>query len=59
MSPAPETPATEPAPERATETVTPADLEALAAQLGRMPRGVVAIAAPPSRPATTSPTRPP
>ena len=45
MSPAPETPATEPAPERATETVTPADLEALAAQLGRMPRGVVAIAA--------------
>ena len=45
MSPAPETPATEPAPERATETVTPADLETLAAQLGRMPRGVVAIAA--------------
>ena len=45
MSPAPETPATEPAPERATETVTPADLEILAAQLGRVPRGVVAIAA--------------
>ena len=45
MSPAPETPATEPAPEWATETVTPADLETLAAQLGRVPRGVVAIVA--------------
>ena len=31
--------------ERTTESVTPADLEALAGQLGRVPRGVVAIAA--------------
>ncbi len=31
--------------ERTTESVTPADLEALADQLGRVPRGVVAIAA--------------
>ncbi|TFH52710.1 DUF501 domain-containing protein [Actinomyces viscosus] len=48
MTSNPQTPESEPAPEQSlaqdSEAVTPADLEALAAQLGRVPRGVVAIA---------------
>ena len=45
MSPASENPVTDKALEQEPQAVTPADLEALADQLGRVPRGVVSIAA--------------
>ena len=45
MSPHPETARTDSAPDQAPESVTSADLEVLADQLGRVPRGVVAVAA--------------